>query len=130
MPLTEMTTPGQGGSGGGSALFATGTVDLDSSQNTPIQTVDVNSGVAFEPKTITYDTMNGSYRQNVFWDADLAIYSGSHRQLVYFPTNDSVTKVAVGDTTGARIISVDADGFTVGKAGSTYGTKCNYKAYG
>ena len=114
MPMTQ---------GGGGVQFASGEVDLDSSNNTKIT-------CGFQPKTITYDTMNGTYRQNILWDEDLVIYSGTHEQIVHYAPNNSTSHADVGDTTGARIISVDADGFTVGKGGSTYGTKCNYKAYG
>lgn len=118
-------------SGGGGVQFASGEYDLDSSKNTPIP-------CGFQPKTITYDTMNGSYRQNILWDEDLIIYNNTHEQVVHYTSNNSTTHANVGDTTGARIISIDpvgsannpTGGFTVGKGGSTYGTKCNYKAYG
>lgn len=103
--------------------FSSGEVDLDSSTNTKIT-------CGFQPKTITYDTMNGTYRMNVFYDQELGFYNGVQQQLMLYTTNNSATKCNIGDTSGARIISIDADGFTVGKGGGTYGTKCKYKCYG
>lgn len=119
------------GSGGGGVKSSSGEQGLSSSANTPIP-------CGFEPKTITYSTVSGTYWQKIYYDKDLTTYNGNDYQSIMYGSNNSATQALIGDTTGARIISIDpvgsannpTGGFTVGKGSGTYGMTCKYKAYG
>ena len=122
-----------GGSGGGSALYAEGTATLDASNNTPITTTDVNTGVAFQPKTIIFNTKTAGKTYYVIdiYDADDVDDAGNGKYLECYNhiANYYRNNLGVADNYGS-LYSVDANGFTCNKVTSSYGDICTYKAWG
>lgn len=123
------------GSSGG-VHYAEGTVSVSTSSRTSIQTVDVNTGIPFKPKTIIYNTKTPgiSYYLSVIYDEDATEFPDTTNKQVCILNNNTTTHQIkdIPYTGGDRvyIYSIDADGFTVDKTTSGYGNTCNYKAWG
>ena len=121
------------GGGGGSALYAEGSVPISTSANTPITTVDVNTGVPFKPKTIIYNTKTTGITNyvSVTYDEDNTEIPDSANKQVCILNNANMQLRTLEDTNARGFLySVDDTGFTCDKTVSSYGNTCTYKAWG
>lgn len=132
--FSEMQVMNSGG--GGSCLYAEGTVDLGTTvSHTKITTTDVNTGVAFKPKSIIYNTKTTgkTYYAHVLYDEDDIQGAGENKYLWWgIDTATTLSRQTIGSNTDGRAFldSVDNDGFTVNGGASNYGNMLTYKAWG
>ena len=122
--------------GAKTTYYAEGTVSISTTARTPITTYDVDTGVAFKPKTIIYNTKTAgiTYYVSVIWDADATELPSTSNKQVDITNNNTTTHQtnSIPYTSDPRgfLYTVDDYGFTVDKTTSGYGNTCTYKAWG
>ena len=121
--------------GGGGAPYAEGTVDTGTTiQDTGIITTDVNTGVAFKPKTIMYNTKTTGkqYYVQVVYDEDDITLAGEGKYMWWGTNATTFQKLSLGGLTDGRggLMTINNNGFTVKNGSSGYGNMLTYKAWG
>ena len=122
MPLTEMTTPGQGGSGGGGSLkLESGTADITSNAAITLNSISTI-------KAIVTCITNGSYKTFNVWCSDAFDVSKVLSVTSYQPNSPSF---ASGSGGNPIVSSISGNQFTISaRANAQYGNSCLWYAIG